>query len=518
MIDTYYSMINNNFAIQEGTNKAILINSIVLYARLIIVSLCGFFTTRFALQALGIVDYGLFSVLGGIIALVDVANSVMINTSTRFMTVALGRGNKQEINQQFNINFRIHAYTAFFSLLIACTIGYWYIFKYLNYAGDIRNAVLVFTLSILAADISMIGIPYKGVITAKENFLVSSLPEVISSIIKLIISILLVHFFSHKLLIYAGAQSLLTIFPIVVCYIYSKRQFPNIVELNKVVDKSKYKEVINFSGWTLYGTLTCLAKGQGASIVVNLFFSTVMNAALGVANILNGLINSIALNLSQPMFPQITKSYAAGDMGRSIQLLCMTTKFSYLIILLVSAPFLIDADWLIGLWLVDVPPMTAKLTCLLLIDLLVSSFNSGVATIIKANGNIGWYEFSGNTLRLFAVVIAYFVLRDGAPVETLLYIYIICSAIIIVINQIILHNIVRVDNVILIKHSYIPSIIVTALFSPFLMINITVNPIYEILLGFTYLSVLVWFIGFNKKERNFVKIIFSNVINRLRKN
>ena len=510
-------MIKSNLTIQEGTNKTIVINSIVLYARLIIVTLCGFFTTRFALQALGVVDYGLFSVLGGIIALVDVANSVMINTSTRFMTVALGRGNKQEINQQFNINFRIHAYTALFSLLLACTVGYWYIFKYLNYAGEIRNAILVFTFSIIAADISMIGIPYKGVITAKENFVVSSLPEVISAIIKLIISILLVHFFSHKLLIYAGAQSLLTIFPIVVCYIYSKKQFPDIVALNKVVDKTKYKEVVNFSGWTLYGTLTCLAKGQGASIVINLFFTTVMNAALGVANMLNSLISNIAQNLSQPMFPQITKSYAAGDMDRSIQLLCMTTKFSYLIILLVSAPFLIDANWIIGLWLVEVPPMTAKLTCLLIIDLLVSSFNSGVATIIKANGNIGWYEFSSNTLRLIAVIIAYFVLRDGAPVDTLFYIYIICSALIIVVNQIILKRIVRIDNIVLIKHSYIPSIIVTVLFIPILLINSIMSPILMILLGFTYLSALIWFVGFNKKERGFIKNMLSSIINRFKK-
>ena len=263
----------SDITVQEGTNKAIVINSIVLYARLIITSLCGFFTTRFALQALGVVDYGLFSVLGGILALVDVANSVMINTSTRFMTVALGRGDTHEINQQFNINLRIHSYTALFSFVVACVVGYWYIYNHLNYSGDIRNAMLVFTFSIIAANASMIGIPYKGVVTAKENFLVVCIPEVVSSIIKLIVSILLVHFFSHKLLIFAATQSLLTVFPIVVCFLYCKMRFPGIVAPNKVVDRTKYKEVIGFSGWTLYGTITCLAKSQGASIVVNLFFS-----------------------------------------------------------------------------------------------------------------------------------------------------------------------------------------------------------------------------------------------------
>lgn len=501
--------------IKEGTNKAIVINSIVLYARLIIVSLCGFFTTRFALQALGIVDYGLFSVLGGIIALVDVANSVMISTSTRFMTVALGRGDTQEINQQFNINFRIHAYTALFSLIVACSVGYWYIANYLNYAGDIRNAMLVFTFSIIAADISMLGIPYRGVVTAKENFLITSIPEVVAAVLKLLISVVLVYLFSHKLLIFAGTQSLLTLLPIIVSYLYCKKKYPDIVQFNKVVDKSKYKEVVNFSGWTLYGSITCLAKSQGASIVINLFFTTVMNAALGVANMLNGLINNLAQNLAQPMFPQITKSYAAGDMNRSIQLLCMTTKFSYLIILLVSAPFLIDANWLIGLWLVEVPPMTAKITCLLIVDLLASSFNSGVSTIIKANGNIGWYEFSGNTLRLIAIVAAYFILRGGAPVETLFYIYILCSVVIIIINQLILHYITHVDNMVVVKKSYIPSIIVTLLFIPFLFIDFVISPFIMIIIGFLYLTVLVWFVGFNKKERDYIKGVIKSAMGRI---
>ncbi len=504
------------FTVQEGTNKAIVINSIVLYARLIITSICGFFTTRFALQALGVVDYGLFSVLGGIIALVDVANSVMINTSTRFMTVALGRSDTHEINQQFNINLRIHAYTALFSLIVACIIGYWYIYNYLNYAGDIRNAILVFSFSIIAANASMIGIPYKGVVTAKENFLVTCIPEVFSSVIKLIVSILLVHFFSHKLLVYALVQSVLTVFPVLVCFLYCRRHFPWIIELNAVEDGTKYKEVIHFSGWTLYGTLTCLAKGQGASIVVNLFFSTIMNAALGVANMLNSLISNIAQNISQPMFPQITKSYAGGDIDRSVQLLCMTTKFSYLLVLLVSSPFLIDANWLIGLWLVDVPPMTGKITCLLIVDLLVSSFNSGIAAIIKANGNIGWYEFSGNTLRFLAVILAYFILRNGAPIETMFYVYIVCSAIIIIINQVILNRVVHINNWVLIKQSYIPSVLVTILFVPFMLIKTVGSPFVSILFGFSYLLVLVWIVGLSKRERDYIKYIISTVIMRFK--
>lgn len=503
--------------VQEGTNKAIVINSAVLYARLIVTSVCGFFTTRFALQALGIDDYGLFSVLGGIVSLIDVMNTVMVSTTTRFMTVALGKGDKDEINQQFNINLKIHFLTALFSLLIAITVGYWYIITHLNYAGSIKNAILVFTFSIIAADVSMLGIPYRGLITAKEEFITISLPEVVSAILKLIISILLVYFFTNKLLVYAGAQSLLTIYPIIIYFFYCKKHYPHIIQKNKIKDRSKYKEVINFSGWTLYGTITCMAKGQGAAIVINIFFSTVMNAALGVANMLTSFINSIAQNASQPMFPQITKSYAASNMDRSIQLLCMTTKFSFLIILFVSSPFLIDADWIIGLWLVDVPPLTSKLTCLLIIDLLVSSFNAGVSTIIKANGNISLYEFSGNTLRLIAVIVAYFLLNNGYTVESLFYMYIMCSFVIIIINQFILHYVTHIDSRILVIKSYFPSLFVASLFIPYIVWEIPLMPIFRIALGLFYLSIVIWFVGFSKEERVYISKMTSQIFNRYKR-
>lgn len=500
--------------VQEGTNKAIIINSAVLYARLIIISLCGFFTTRFALQALGIVDYGLFAVLGGIISLIDVTNTVMVSTTTRFMTVALGKGDEKAINQQFNINLKIHFYTAIFSFLIAVTIGYWYILTHLSYAGSIKDAILVFTFSIVAADISMLGIPYRGLITAKENFITICIPEVVSAFLKLIISILLVYFFSNKLLIYAGAQSFFTIYPIIIYYYYCRRHYPKIIKSNIIQDRTKYKEVLTFSGWTLYGTITCLAKGQGAAIVINMFFSTVMNAALGIANMLTGLINSIAQNASQPMFPQITKSYVAGDSHRSMLLLCMTTKLSFLIILFVSSPFLIDADWIIGLWLVDVPPLTSKLTCLLIIDLLVSSFNAGVSTIIKANGNISLYEFSGNTLRLIAVIVAYFLLNNGYTVESLFYMYIMCSFVIIIINQFILHYVTHIDSRILVIKSYFPSLFVASLFIPYIVWEIPLMPIFRIALGLFYLSIVIWFVGFSKEERVYISKMTSQIFNR----
>ena len=492
-------------AIKEGTNKAIVVNSGILYARLFITTICGFLTTRFALQAMGVVDYGLFSVLGGIVALIDVANAVMINTTTRFMTVAIGRGNDEEINQQFNINLRVHVFTALFSLVVALTVGVWYIHNYLNYEGDIHNAISVFVLSVIGADISMLGVPYNGLISAKENFLVTSIPTVVSAILKMIVSLLLVYCFTQKLLIFASAQCFFTIYPTIVFAFYCYRHFPSVVTIAKVKNKKMYKEVLGFSSWTLYGTAACMAKNQGASIVINYFFTTAMNASLGIANSVNSLINSFAQNVAQPMFPQITKSYAVGDMVRCKQLLCMITKFSYLIILLISSPFLIETEWILGLWLADVPPSAGRFTCLLVIDLLVSSFNAGIGTVVKADGHIWAYEFFGNSLRLLAIIIAYFVLRNGASAEVLLYVYIMCSLCVVIINQIILNRVTKINNMILLKNSYLPSITITILFIPYLLFHVNIPPLFNTILGFAYLVLLIWFIGLNYREKRFIK-------------
>lgn len=502
--------------VKEGTNKAIVVNATILYTRLIITSVCGFFTTRFALQAMGVDDYGLFSLLGGIIALIDVANAVMINTTTRFMTVALGKGDESEINEQMNINLRIHFFTALFSLIVAFTVGYWYIYNYLNYEGDIRNAIIVFTISVTSAAISMIGVPYQGVITAKENFLVTSIPDIISAIIKLAVSWILVYYFSHKLIIYTSTLAICTVYPMAAYALYCYRHYPKIVKLSPVQDKTKYKEVLTFSGWTLYGTAACMAKGQGASIVINLFFTTSLNAALGVANMLSGIINKFARSAVQPMFPQITKSYSSGDMHRSKQLLCMTAKVSFLVTLLFSAPFLVDTEWLLGLWLAEVPPMASLFTKLLIADLLISSLDQGIGTIVKADGNIKAYEFWGNTLRLIAIVVSYFLLKGGAPAEMLLYTYIITSSIVVIVSQIILHNVTHIENMFLIKNAYLPVIFVSALFMPALYIKLSHYSVLNIAMGFIYLLGVVWLVGLNKQEKDYMKKMMESLIRRIK--
>ena len=189
---------------QENTNKAIALNSIILYGKMIITTICALFTTRFALQALGIVDFGLYNVLGGIISFIGIFNTIMLSTSNRFI------GDMREVNKQFNVNLKVHLLLALFALFLAVPIGEWYIPRYISYDGPILNSKIVYYISIFGSIASFIGVPYNGVLMARERFAIFSFADIFLHVLKLIVAWLLINNFEHKLLIYTASMSILT--------------------------------------------------------------------------------------------------------------------------------------------------------------------------------------------------------------------------------------------------------------------------------------------------------------------
>lgn len=489
---------------QENTNKALIINSAILYVRLFFMTICGLLTTRFALKALGINDFGLFSLLGGIITFIAIFNTVMMSTSNRFISMAIGRNDINEINAQFNISLIIHTIIAAATLLIALPIGDIYIHYYLNYSGSIDTAINVFHFTVIGSIISFIGVPYNGLLIAKENFWISTITDIITHIFKLGVTILLLFYFKNKLQIYALTQGLITAIPTFIFFLYCKKIYPRYVKFRLVYEKEKYKEVLSFSGWIAYGAFATIGKSQGAQILVNSFFNTIMNTALGLANTVNGLLNTFSNSISQPIVPQITKSYAAKDKNRCDELLIISTKYTFLITFFISTPFLTNGEWIFSLWLGEVPPFVLVFTKLIIIDTLITSLNSGISSLIFAHGNIKLYQISINTLRLLAIVAAYIVLRMGCHAYSLFWTYIVFSLIIFFVGQMVLKKTLNYDNRILWQKSYIPSLSIIILFIPFLFLKFITIPILSIIVYQTILTILITSFGLSKSERKFI--------------
>ncbi len=489
---------------KENTNQAIIYNVVILYVRLIITTLCGLLTTRYALQALGVTDFGVFSLIGSIVTFISIFNQIMISTSNRFISIEIGIGKTMDINEQFNINFIIHVAIAVVTLLIGLPLGHWYIHHFVNFDGDINHVIFVFNLSIISAAISFIGIPYNGLLMAKERFIVFSSMDVFVHIIKAIVAYLLIDYFVDKLQVYAIALSILTVLPVLFFYVYCRKYYHKETELHLITNKEKYKKVFSFSSWVAFGAFVSVGQGQGAAMIVNAFFNTVMNAAMGIANTVNMLITSFASNVSQPIAPQITKNYATKNYDRCLELLIISTKFTFLSMFFVSAPLMIDAQWLLSLWLGQIPPYVISFTLLIVANTLITSANSGISNLIFASGKIALYQITVNMLRIFSMIGAYLVLKNGGAAYSLFYVYIVFSFLIVICSQWVLKKELHLGYGVMIKHAYIPSLAVAICFIPVCFIHWNIHPLIRIVLLMAYLMVIIYHVGLSSQERKYL--------------
>lgn len=497
---------------KENTNRAIALNSIILYIRLIINLVCSLFATRFSLAALGVSDYGLYAVLGGIISFMSILNTIMVATTNRYISVAIGKGDVIEIREQFNVNLFIHIFIALITLVIMIPLGEWYVYHYVNYDGNMDVASKVLLISLVGSVVSFISVPYNGLMMAKENFITFCSVDVIAHILKLLVAYLLIDNFENKLLIYAGSLAFLTALPTLIYYVYCNVKYREITQFTLVKDIDKYKDVLSFSVWVGYGAIASVAKTQGAAVIVNMFFNTIMNTALSVANTVNSLISLLSQNVSQPIAPQLMKAYAAGNSSRCDELLVLSTKFTYLISFLVAMPLLLETEWVIKIWLGEVPAYSVVFCRLLIIDTLVTALNSGISNVIFASGKIRAYQIIINTLRLLSLVAAYFALKYGLPPQSLLIVYIAFSVIIFFSTQLVLHKTLNYDNMILWKHSYFPSFIVTIVSLSLLLFDVNCHPFINLLIYAFSVLLIILLLGFSTDERRQLFSWLKNLI------
>ena len=319
------------------------------------------------------------------------------------------------------------------------------------------------------------------------------------------------HIDNNKLIIYAIGISVLSALPTVIYAIYCNASFCDYVRFKFVRNKAKYKDVFSFSVWVGYGAIACIGKSQGAAVLVNMFFNTLMNTAMGIANNVNAMVTMVANTVTQPIVPQLTKAYVAGDYEKSDKLLVLSIKLGYFAMFIIAAPLLVEMEWVLGLWLGEIPQYAVTFSRLMIIDALAGSLNSGISTIIFASGQIRLYQIVINTLRLSAIIAGYFVLKAGWQPESLLITYIIFSIIILFVMQFVLHKTLEFDNYKLFRCAYLPSILLTLFFIPIAFVQNIFTPFVSIILYFLEILVLIYLVGLSNEERIVLKDYFLKV-------
>lgn len=489
---------------KENTNRALALNSLVLYVRLAIISVSGLLYTRFSLQALGISDYGLYSVIACIITFIGVVNTIMVTTSNRFIAMAIGHGDRQEACRQFNVNLVVHICIALLTIIVALPLGRWYIAHYVSYCGDMGVVRTVFNVSVVASAVSFVGVPYNGLLIAKERFFVFCATDVAMSLFKLFFTYLLIDHFGHKLIVYTLVMAFMTAFPTLVYFAYCRKAFAEITRFVFVRQWGKYVEVLRFSMAIGLGAVALIGKTQGGALIINMFFTTVMNAGLAVANSVNTILQTFANNAQKPVSPQIVKSYAMGDMERCEHLVCLASKATYLSMFFVSIPFMLVPELIFGLWLKEVPPYAVTFTRLLIVDGLIFCINAGVTDFVNATGKIRLYQIVVNSFVVASVVVGYLAIRCGMPPEYLFYVYIAFSFLVFLVRPFVLVHISDFNVKRLVLDSYVPVFATSLLFALVFFLKAWLPSIAYGVLAYAYFLVLVYVCALNRVERAWI--------------
>lgn len=404
-------------------NKRIAKNTLFLYFRMLITMAVTLYTSRVVLSALGVVDYGIYNVVGGVVAMFSFLNGAMSSSTQRYLTFELGKGDTVRLNQVFNASLRIHLGIALGILILGETIGLWFLNTQMNIPADRMNAAQwVYQLSILASMVTILSIPYNAVIIAYEKMSAFAYISIIEVSLKLLIVYLLLLFRMDKLILYAFLMLAVSASIRMIYTLYCNKQFKTI-HTAPLKDKKLLKEMTGFAGWNMFGNLAAIGFSQGINILLNIFFGPVVNAARGITTQVQGAIQQFCTNFQIAMNPQITKSYAADDTAYLHSLIFRSSRFSFYLLLILSLPVMMETETILSIWLKEVPPHTVNFIRLTLCIGLVDSVANPLITAAQATGRIKIYQIVVGGILLLIIPTGYTVLKMGFAPESVIIIH-----------------------------------------------------------------------------------------------
>ncbi len=412
-----------------ANHKRIAKNTLMLYVRMLFNMLVSLYTSRVVLSALGVEDYGIYNVVGGMVIMFSLISSSLSASVSRFLTFELGTGNQDKVNRIFSTALIIHIALAIIIWLCAETIGVWFLNNYMNIPGDRMYAAnWVFQFSIISFMFGVVSVPYNASIISHERMKAFAYIGMVDVLLRLaaVLSIAYIAIWKDKLIIYSLFLVCISILLQSIYIIYCRTNFKE-CRFRRVIDKPLLKELTGFAGWNFIGSSAGLLKDQGVNILLNIFCGPVINAARGISFAINGAIASFAYNFMTAINPQITKSYAAGNHQYMMSLIERGSRFSFYILLFLALPFLIETDYILTLWLNSYPAEATLFVRLVLILSMIDVLSNTLITLQLATGKIRNYQIAVGGMMLMNFPVSYIVLKLGAIPQATLIVAIVIS-------------------------------------------------------------------------------------------
>lgn len=394
-------------------NKRIAKNTLLLYVRMLLMMAISLYTSRVVLAALGVSDFGIYNVVGGFVALFTMVSGTMATATQRFLSYEIGRGTQENIMRLFSTSVMIHVILGGLILLLAETIGLWYVNNKMVFPPERLSAVnWVYQFSVLTLIINVLSVPYNASIIAYEKMAAFAYIGIVDAVLKLAVAFFVVVSTSDRLILYAFLLMLIAIGNRLFYTFYVRRNFKFCRCIWKV-DREYRKSLLSFIGYNFIGSIANIGKTQGINVLLNLFFGTAVNAARGISVQILHAVTGFVHNFQLAMNPQIIKLYAAGEKEEMFKLIFRGSKFSYLLVLVLSLPIIIETPYILNLWLVEVPEHTVIFVRLTLAITLVDSLAPALLAGIHASGKVKNYQLTNGTMLMMTLPLVYLVLWLG---------------------------------------------------------------------------------------------------------
>lgn len=493
----------------SSNNKRIAKNTLMLYIRLLISMVVGLFTSRVVLQTLGVENYGIYAVVGGIVSMFTFLNGGMIAATQRYLNFELVRGNQEQLSKVFRTSIQIHALISLIVLLLSETVGLWFLYEKLVIPEERLDAAFwVFQFSIVACVVNIISVPYNAVIIAHEKMSAFAYLSILNVVLKLLIVYLLYVLPWDKLVVYAA---LVLCVGLLMRFIYVSYCHKHFLESHyrHGFDKLLFKEMFFFSGWSLWGNLAGMLYSQGLNMMLNIFFGPVVNAARGIALQVQGVIQGFVGNFQTALNPQITKSYANDDLPQMHNLMFRSARFSFFLLFFLALPILLETDYILQLWLGKFPDETVVFMRWIIGTSLIYTIANPCVIANQATGKVKVYQAVVGGILLLILPLSYVALILGAPAYSVFIVHFCVESIAQFARMYMLRKLINLPLRAYLKNIYLPiiSVVLISIILPLYVQSLFpegfLRLIYVGFVSVISVGVTVFVIGLTNGERKF---------------
>lgn len=475
------------------------------------------YTSRVVLNVLGVEDFGIYNVVGGVIILFSFLNGALTQATQRFLTYELGRHNLLKFKQVFSISLLVYLGLSLIIVILGESFGLWFLNTQLNIEAERMPAAnWVYQFTLIAFFLNMMRTPYNAAIIAHEKMSFYAYISIVEVALKLLIVYLLMWVSFDKLVGYSILVAGVSFIVLLLYISYCIRQF-NVCRYIYYWNKSLFAKLIGFSGWSMFGSLSVVATNQGLNMLLNIFFGVVVNAAMGITNQISNAVNQLVLNFQVAFNPQITKSYAIGDKAYYELLIFRSAKISYLLLLFVSLPILIKTEAVLHIWLGSVPQYTVLFCRYTVISLLIDTLSGPLWMIVQAKGQIRNYQLIISSIFWLNLVLSFVLFSFGYNPVSALIVRCVISVVLLITRLFLLVPMLDFPSKLFCKRVIFNVVCITLFVIPFpLLVSVytvgMLSLILTIVVSFLFTLFFSYFFGLNINEKESVnKYILSKL-------